>query len=543
MIQTRRRAPAPRVSRPLALTRTAAIAVLALLAACRSAEPALAPFPSPDLSLLDRGARFPIDQRDQLAATASDRRGAPEKRAAAHGELGMLYHAFDLTDAALTCYANAQTLDADDYRWPYLASVLSRDSGRDDRAEALLRAALALNGQYAPVHTALGEIALDSARAEEARAFFENALALDPDQPAALAGLGLAAQNDGRHEDAVAYCLRALARDPAATALHYRLALLYRKLGDAEASQRHMALRGDGRPALADPLLNEVKAMRQDAEGLRRRGDDAAQAKRFAEAAVHYQAALALDPDDARLWHNLGWAQRQSGDLAGAARAFAETLARNQGPTLNAAAHYWLGDIAERSSRSDAGQYAAAVAANPNHLGARFRLAENLRLAGRCDEAQIHYRQAIAINPGWAEPRLGRALCLIRAQRWRQAQTALAEDTAAVPDQPAFVHMQARLWAASPENALRDGQTALDAATRLAATMDNDDLAATRAMALAELGQYDAAVQAQTRAIAMALEAGNPTDALQRDLLAYRDGKPCRRPWPTDDPLFFRKLY
>jgi len=503
----------------------------------------LEPPPEPDLDRLDRSAQFPGEQRDRLEKTAVNPLKSRDARAEAFGNLGMLYHAYALSDAALTCYGNARALVPGDYRWPYLCGALLRDMGRDEEAEEAFRAASARNDAYAPIPSALGELAFEAGHYAEARAFFERALALDPEQPAALAGLGQVAQATGRSEEAVDYYMRALKRDPQATALHYRLALAYRSLNRREDAERHIAQRGEGRPSLADPLLAGVNSLRSDAEALRRKGDDAVRAGRLGEAARHYETAANVSPDDARVWNNLGWTRLQLNDYAGAKAAFEQVLDLNQGPALDAAAHFWLGDLAERSAADGSSHYRAAVAANPHHARAAFRLAEHSRATGDWEAALAGYRQALENDPALTPARLGRALALIRLERWEEALANLAQDQRAAPDQPAFVHFRARILAACPRAELRDGAEALRLADALRPAMDNADLEATKAMALAEMGRYGQAIMAQSKAIAKALAEEQPLAWLQRNLLRYRDGQPCEEPWPADDPLFTRRLY
>jgi len=63
--------------------------------------------------------------------------------------------------------------------------------------------------------------------------------------------------------------------------------------------------------------------------------------------------------------------------------------------------------------------------------------------------------------------------------------------------------------------------------------------AETMAMALAELGRFDDAVQWQRNAIGMASQAGRPGVAakLTANLQLYEARRPCRVPWTDDDPI------
>ena len=120
---------------------------------------------------------------------------------------------------------------------------------------------------------------------------------------------------------------------------------------------------------------------------------------------------------------------------------------------------------------------------------------------------------------------------------------ALQSDMQAVPDQPAFPHLMARLLAASPDEVVRNGQQALLLTEKLSAVMQGSDIMATRAMALAEVGRFQDAVARQKSAVELAQREGRDTAFHQKLLGRYNKNKPCREPWTKDDPLFTRKNY
>ena len=99
--------------------------------------------------------------------------------------------------------------------------------------------------------------------------------------------------------------------------------------------------------------------------------------------------------------------------------------------------------------------------------------------------------------------------------------------------------MLARLRAASPDEAVRDGQAALDMADRLMRSNADVNAAVTRAMALAELGRYSEAADLQSEALTAALGAQRKDlePSLTYFLELYKAGKPARELWAPDDPL------
>ncbi|MEM6456597.1 MAG: hypothetical protein AAF772_16015, partial [Acidobacteriota bacterium] len=109
-------------------------------------DDALAPLPPlPDLDTLAPAAATEFETRAaRVTRLEADARSGASGRAWAWGELGSLFHAYTDFDAAARCYANAQRLDPDDFRWWYLAGHLTRSQGDFDASNHLLQRAAAL---------------------------------------------------------------------------------------------------------------------------------------------------------------------------------------------------------------------------------------------------------------------------------------------------------------------------------------------------------------------------------------------------------------
>ncbi len=97
------------------------------------------------------------------------------------------------------------------------------------------------------------------------------------------------------------------------------------------------------------------------------------------------------------------------------------------------------------------------------------------------------------------------------------------------------------LFAAS----VRDGARALRIVRELSRDNRNLELAETLAMALAETGRFEEAVKVQGNALQMARGAGREElqTRLARILQDYQNGRPCRKPWQDNDPLFYLQSY
>ncbi len=255
-----------------------------------------------------------------------------------------------------------------------------------------------------------------------------------------------------------------------------------------------------GARALADALLADAAladAVRMPALVLRSRAHEAQ--RDLPRAIADLQAALALDPKQARLWSELGFLCVDAGSNAQAIVAF------------------------ER-----------AVQADPGYVRAWSNLGNALRTAGRIDEAIRAVERAVALDEryaiGWsnlgalrrdaghdaaAEDALRRALAFDPGNR--AAMATLASILRARSDLDAAIGLLSRVVELDP----RDAQAMLQLANALA---ERDDLAGARA-AYARAGAVDAtmlrALFGQWLTLPMVPESAAALDAARK---AYADG-------------------
>jgi cytochrome c-type biogenesis protein CcmH/NrfG len=128
---------------------------------------------------------------------------------------------------------------------------------------------------------------------------------------------------------------------------------------------------------------------------------------------------------------------------------------------------------------------------------------------------------------------------LVRLGRYREAAASLQEASRLHPDQPGLAHALARLLAASPDDAVRDGPRSVALTERLLQQQQTASIQETMAMAFAEVGRFADAVAWQRRAIATARTNGQSSAVawMVENLDAYERRQPCRMPWRADDPV------
>ena len=127
------------------------------------------------------------------------------------------------------------------------------------------------------------------------------------------------------------------------------------------------AARGGGEAARPEPPA-VTQAARKEYRRRLSTGRKLARARKWGEATVELEAALAAIPMDGRALSELGWAAFQAGDHARARKASADAVRVTSEPALKAASLYNLGRIAEAQgdATSAARSYTESLALRPS---------------------------------------------------------------------------------------------------------------------------------------------------------------------------------
>jgi tetratricopeptide (TPR) repeat protein len=490
--------------------------------------------------------RFEIAVREQLGQThanlgillATDRPD-PKRLAEAYGELGLQLQAYDLRQSAANSYRHAEAMAPDDFRWAHLLGCVLKSIGDADRARVRFRRVAELEPRYAPAWVYLGQLELEQNRRDEARAAFNQALTADADCAPCRVGLGRVALLEQDYQAALGLFQQALEIAPTSNNIHYHLAMTYRALGDLDRAKGHLEQRGPVKAGIPDPLLASVATRLTGSRALQDQGVALARSGHLEAAIERFRAALELDPENSTTRFFFGLAHAKLGDLDAARDAFVEAVRLDP---RSQRAHLFLGSVLAQQGNDQraAEHFATALEIHPGLTAARNERAKALQRLGRHSEALAEFEEVLRGDPGNAEARLYRAFALIRLERYAEAARRVEQDREALPGEPAFSHIQARLLAAAPEAVVRDGNRALQLSAELWQEMRNVDLAETMAMAFAESGRFEDAVQWQRAAYERAVEAGaeDRTRWMARNLERYQRGEACRQPWRDDDPLF-----
>lgn len=322
--------------------------------------------------------------------------------ATVNGKLGMVLDAHDLLEDAETCYRRAALLEPSSFRWKYyLASILMRLGNVED-ASAMLRVALPLDPGYLPAQLRMGEFLLASGKWQEAEQVFREVMAEHPERPEAYYGLGRvqAVRND--LAAAVAHFRKTLEIAPHYGAVHYALAQTYKRQGKMEEAVEHLKLyeqnrRGERRTA--DPLIDEVQALRPNPADDLRKGMELARQGKLAEGAALIENLLQSHP---RL-----------------VDAHVELIAL----------YAQLGQFAKGEEH-----YLAAKRLDPNHPGSFFNQGVLLARQGSFARAEREFRRVLEINPAYPKAHAHLAFALEAQNRWSEAAAVFQQALEIDPD-------------------------------------------------------------------------------------------------------------
>jgi tetratricopeptide (TPR) repeat protein len=369
---------------------------------------------------------------DAIAAARWDVRWKP-RSAAAWGRLGQLLRAHSYKPESNLCFAQAERLDPNDSRWPYLQGV-SLQSDDPEAAIRHLRRAVALGGSGPDaLRLCLAEVCLQQGQLDDAEQHFRQVLRDDPDNARAHLGLGRLACERGNLRDGLAHLNRSASSKRTQKASCILLAQVYHQLGDTAAADRERARVIDlpDDPPWPDPFVEETRSLmigkqarlnrlktlhRQgrlaEAREVARQleddypdvywlveGREQIAKGRFAAAEQALRKALQLAPDSVDAHLDLGAVLFKQNNYRAAAECFrkATKLEPGYGPAWQSLGRCWM----RQGNRPEAIRaFRMAVQYTPQDAEARRDLGSLLAQEGQVAEALVQLRQALQLEPG-----------------------------------------------------------------------------------------------------------------------------------------------
>jgi len=388
----------------------------AFLAAAQSTLP-----PLPRLAI----ESYPPSTREAIIQPYKDASARPAD-AEAVGALARALHAWEQWAAAHEGYLRAQALAPRTFEWWYLDAVVLQRLARHAEAAERLEQALRLQPDYLPARVKRAEALLEAGQPgnlDASARLFEALIEQPASKPAAELGLGRIEAARGHHEAAIEHLQRAVALFPEWGAAYYALALSYRAVGRRDEAQRALERHqqyGPRWPALGDPVLGTVTALRNDAQTQLQTGLKLAEAGDAAGAIAAHEAALAIDPSIAQAHANLislygnqrNWAKAEEHYHAVVA------LGSNLGD-----AHYDYGVLLGMQEKwtAAAEAYRQAIAVNPRHARAHNNLGQALERLHDFAGAADAYRHAVDSQPTFRLARFNLGRMLMSERRNEEA--------------------------------------------------------------------------------------------------------------------------
>jgi tetratricopeptide (TPR) repeat protein len=342
---------------------------------------------------------------------------------AAVGRLGMLLHAYEQYRSAQFCYRRARELALRSFAWTYLSAVVEEELGEHREAIALFRRAAELDPGYWPARLRLAEALSAAGDLDRSQTEYERLVRDYPDLALAHYGLARLLRQRGARTASIAAFERAVELEPPFGPAHYGLALAYRDAGDGDRAQTHLdAYRqfGTRQPRPADPLLDQIGALKGTGRELLAEGVRLGRAGLLSQAIAVHLRAVAADPGDAQPHVNLISLYGRTGQNDKAEEHYRAAL--SAGGSL-AEAHYNYGVLLASARRYEraAEAFRQALEIDPFHPSAHHNLAALLAADGKLDEAAAHYRQALANDPQHRGARANLGRILVAMGQPRQA--------------------------------------------------------------------------------------------------------------------------
>ncbi len=392
--------------------------------------------------------------------------------------------------------------------------------GNYELAAELHRKAVEADPENPTVRQELAEALFNLRDYDGAIAEYRELLRLVPKSPLAHYGLAYAlAKRDGASEEAASLARSALALAPDYADAYVLLGRQHERRNESDAAfaayERALA-------AAAEHL----EARQARARILASRGDTAT-------AVAELERVLLADPTYLDGVLDLVGILARAGGSERAVERLEKTLALDLEPAARVLLTFNLANLFQQQGAVESAleYFRETLELDSEFKDAHFNQAALLLRTGRAADAAAAFQRAVELDPDDAGAYLGWARAAAAAGRAAEARAGLEEALARQGGNAALLNMLARLLATSSEASVRDGARALELARAALAAEPKPEYAETVAMALAELGRFNEAVEWQRGILEQARRAGSSAALLERlgaELELYQQKKPYR---------------
>lgn len=355
---------------------------------------------------------------------------------------------------------------------------------------------------------------------QEAREQLEWIVAEAPDDGVAQYNLATLYSQLQMRDKAFEHFQRSVEISPDLANAHYNLGVLLEQAGEVEKAFEEYRIARELNP--------------QDTGAIIRHSVIAARTGRGEQAEADLAAILEVNPGDAEARLAMGNVLETLGREDEALEQYARAAEATEDRQVRARAHYAAGQMELERNRIESSieKLAVTVDLMPGVAEARSLLATAMARGGYLTDAAEQYELIIRQSPGFRPAHHGRVMALLLGRRDAEAASSAQASLTTLPDEVELAHILARILATSEDAAVRDGERALQLAQQVMQQEQSLQHAETIAMALAELGRFDEAVNLQTQVRQRAAELpGLNLSGIEARLASYQRGEPVRAPW------------
>jgi tetratricopeptide (TPR) repeat protein len=356
----------------------------------------------------------------------------------AWGQLGMVLYAHEHNSPAVQCFANAEQLDATNYRWPYLRGMILAEENFAKGIPHLRRAVALAPADDSSIRLRLAELLFDVRELEESETIFREVLAVEMDNARAKYGLARVLALHGDPHEAMRWATGAARTLTPVRATYELLAKLQFKVGDREAAQTQLAYverLPDRNLMWPDQVLEDVALLRVDA---RWQNEEALKYRMLGQPHKFVRALRKLvadHPDVPSYYAQLGRAALEAGEVRTVVKTL-ETGVQRHPDAVDI--RYYLGKIYQQNRQftEAAASYQEAVNRKPDYPDAWNGLAACQVDLQQPGPAEASYRQALRHDPFHLEALIGLGNLLVAAGRGQEAAPFLKTALQLMPDDP-----------------------------------------------------------------------------------------------------------
>jgi len=165
----------------------------------------------------------------------------------------------------------------------------------------------------------------------------------------------------------------------------------------------------------------------------------------------------------------------------------------------------------------------------PTHIGAHFNLARLYVKRNKYTQARYHYEQVVDLSPQMTDARYRLATLLSNTDDCSSAEPHFRAVLSAQPDHTGALNGLAWLLSTCSDGDLRNGTEAVQLAERACRLTEhkNPNYLDTLAVAYAETGRFDLAIEAEQQALDQYIQLGNRQNIyrLRAQLARFRNGQ------------------